>query len=74
MLNIFSSFLFFSFHFCFGLTGVVLFVGYPAGAPAAVGCLAATGAALTAKSPSKNASASFSLLDFSKDPSRRSDD
>ena len=67
----FSSLCFFkSFFIRFALTELFFLVGNPAGGPATERCLAAAGAALTAKAPSKDTPPPSSLLGFSKDPPR----
>ena len=68
--SIFFSFFFFSFFIRFALTEFFLLVGNPAGGPATERCLAAGGAALIAKAPSKDTPPPSSLLGFSKDPPR----
>ena len=59
-----------SFYIRFALTELFFLVGNPAGGPATEQCLAAAGAALTAKAPSKDTPPPSSLLGFSKDPPR----
>ena len=61
---------FFSFFIRFALTELFLLVGNLAGGPATERCLAAAGATLTAKAPSKDTPPPSSLLGFSKDPPR----